>query len=60
MAEHPQVSVRRTVLEGPAADADLLVLGTTRRQGQFGLQLGRVSYTALHRAACPVAVVPHR
>lgn len=67
-AEHPEVSVRRTVLEGPAhrvllgpaADADLLVLGATRRQGQLGLQLGRVSHTALHRAACPVAVVPHR
>ncbi|MDT0448264.1 universal stress protein [Streptomyces hesseae] len=68
MAEHPTVSVTRTVLEGPphrmlldpAADADLLVLGATRRQGRFGLQLGRVNHTALHRAACPVAVVPHQ
>ncbi|MCC3777283.1 universal stress protein [Streptomyces sp. UNOB3_S3] len=68
VAEHPEVTVRRTVLEGPAhrvlldpaADADLLVLGATRRQGRFGLQLGRVSHTALHRAACPVAVVPHQ
>ncbi|MEU1815567.1 universal stress protein [Streptomyces abikoensis] len=68
VAEHPKVSVKRTVLEGPAhrmllgpaADADLLVLGATRRQSQFGLQLGRVSHAALHRAACPVAVVPHR
>ncbi|MFQ6196503.1 universal stress protein [Streptomyces sp. NPDC000405] len=68
MAEHPEVSVTRTVLEGPAhrmllgpaADADLLVLGATRQQGRPGLHLGRVSHTALHRAACPVAVVPHR
>lgn len=68
VAEHPGVSVRRTVLEGPAyrvllgsaADAGLLVLGATRRQGRSGLQLGRVSHTVLHRAACPVAVVPHR
>ncbi|WKU48776.1 universal stress protein [Streptomyces sp. VNUA116] len=68
VAEHPKVSVERTVREGPAhrvllgpaADAGLLVLGATRRQDGFGLHLGRVSHTALHRAACPVAVVPHR
>ncbi|MEV4927781.1 universal stress protein [Streptomyces roseoverticillatus] len=68
MAAYPDVSVTRTVVEGPAhrvllgpaADADLLVLGATRRQGRLGLQLGRVSHTALHRASCPVAVVAHR
>ncbi|MFI9201592.1 universal stress protein [Streptomyces sp. NPDC053048] len=68
VAEHPEVSVRRTVLEGPAhrvllgpaTDADLLVLGATRRQDGFGLHLGRVSHAALHRAGCPVAVVPHQ
>ncbi|MBO8185215.1 universal stress protein [Streptomyces spirodelae] len=66
--EHPTVPVRRASVEGPAhrvllgpsSEADLLVVGATRREGQFGLQLGRVSHTALHQAACPVAVVPHR
>lgn len=65
--EHPQVTVHRTPVEGRAhrvlvdlsADADLLVLGAAGRQGRVGLQLGRVSHTALHHAACPVAVVPH-
>ncbi|MFF7728800.1 universal stress protein [Streptomyces sp. NPDC008001] len=68
VAAHPDVPVTRTVVEGPAhrallgpaADADLLVLGATRRQDGFGLHLGRVTHTALHRAGCPVAVVPHR
>lgn len=66
-SEYPQVTVQRTVIEGPArkallkssADADLLVLGATRRQDHRGLHLGRVSHTALHHAACPVTVVPH-
>ncbi|MGX9876586.1 universal stress protein [Streptomyces cellulosae] len=52
----------RTV-EGPAREvlvdashtADLLVLGTRRHRAR----LGRVTHTALHRSACPVAVVPH-
>ncbi|MCC3768250.1 universal stress protein [Streptomyces sp. UNOC14_S4] len=65
--EYPDVPVRRTAVEGPAhkvlvglsADADLLVVGSGRRQGHLGLQLGRVSHTALHHSACPVAVVPH-
>ncbi|MEV5237891.1 universal stress protein [Streptomyces cinnamoneus] len=68
VAGHPNVSVTRTVVEGPAhralceaaADADLLVLGATRGQEGSGLHLGRVSHRALHRAGCPVAVVPHR
>ncbi|MEV6671734.1 universal stress protein [Streptomyces sp. NPDC051162] len=68
MAAHPGVPVTRTVVEGPphrvllwsAADADLLVLGATRRHDGSRLHLGRVGHTALHHAACPVAVVPHR
>ncbi|MEV4441106.1 universal stress protein [Streptomyces sp. NPDC049577] len=68
LTAHPGVAITRTVVEGsarrallgPAADADLLVLGATRRREGFGLHLGRVSHTALHRAGCPVAVVPHR
>ncbi|WP_328727929.1 universal stress protein [Streptomyces jietaisiensis] len=65
-AEHPEVRLRRTTVEGPArkvlvdrsAAADLLVVGARRRSGRFGLQLGRVGHTLLHHAACPVAVVP--
>ncbi|MET9404998.1 universal stress protein [Streptomyces sp. NPDC002935] len=65
-AEHPDVRLRRTPIEGSArkvlvqrsAAADLVVLGARRRSGRFGLQLGRVSHTLLHHAACPVAVVP--
>ncbi|MCC5477775.1 universal stress protein [Streptomyces barringtoniae] len=57
---------RPRTVEGPARDAllaasreaDLLVVGARRRQGRFGLQLGRVAHGVLHQAACPVAVVP--
>ncbi|MFE9879151.1 universal stress protein [Streptomyces sp. NPDC005784] len=67
-AEHPDVRLRRTTIEGSArkvlvnrsAAADLVVLGARRRSGHFGLQLGRVSHTLLHHAACPVAVVPQK
>ncbi|WP_225829942.1 universal stress protein [Streptomyces sp. NK08204] len=67
-AEHPHVRVRPAALEGPAgraltdrsAAADLVILGARRRAGHLGLQLGRVSHTVLHHAACPVAVVPQR
>ncbi|MEU6527401.1 universal stress protein [Streptomyces sp. NPDC046924] len=67
MAAHPGVRVRRATVEGPAARvlvlrsaaADLVIVGARRRQGRFGLQLGRVSHTLLHHAECPVAVVPH-
>ncbi|MEU3920456.1 universal stress protein [Streptomyces sp. NPDC029004] len=66
--DHPDVLVRRTTLEGQArkvlldrsAAADLLIVGARRRQGHFGLQLGRLAHAALHHAACPVAVVPQR
>ncbi|MFE2263249.1 universal stress protein [Streptomyces griseosporeus] len=67
-ADHPAVRVRRTAIEGPAgrllvdrsAAADLVIVGARRRSARFGLQLGRVTHTLLHRAACPVAVVPQR
>ncbi|MFD5812996.1 universal stress protein [Streptomyces sp. NPDC127038] len=66
-AAHPDVRLRRTTVEGAArkvlvdrsAAADLVVLGARRRSGRFGFQLGRVSHTLLHHAACPVAVVPN-
>lgn len=68
MADHPGVRVQRTTVEGPArkalvhrsAAADLVIVGARRRQGHFGLQLGRVAHTLLHHAQCPVAVVPQR
>lgn len=63
---HPAVRIRRATVEGPAHNvlvhrslaADLLVIGAQRRQSRLGLQLGRVAHTALHHAACPVAIVP--
>ncbi|MGW1625174.1 universal stress protein [Streptomyces sp. NPDC002172] len=66
MAAHPKVRVRSVTAEGPAhrilvdrsAAADLVVVGARRRHGHAGLQLGRVAHTLLHRAECPVAVVP--
>jgi nucleotide-binding universal stress UspA family protein len=68
MADHPQVRVRPATVEGSAhvvllrrsAAADLVVIGARRRQGGFGLQLGRVGHRLLHHAECPVAVVPQR
>ncbi|WP_327394325.1 universal stress protein [Streptomyces phaeochromogenes] len=68
VADHPSVELRQRVVEGTtrealldaSADAGLLVVGARRRQGHFGLQLGRVAHAVLHRSACPVAVVPQR
>lgn len=64
----PDIEVRRRTVEGPARrvlmdaahGADLLVVGAERRSGLIGLQLGRVTHTALHHSPCAVAVVPHR
>jgi nucleotide-binding universal stress UspA family protein len=50
----------RRVLLDASADADLLVVGARRREGHYGLQLGRVAHAVLHHSACPVAVVPQR
>jgi nucleotide-binding universal stress UspA family protein len=62
------LQVYRRTIEGFARDAllavsreaDLLVVGARRREGHFGLQLGRVAHGVLQHAACPVAVVPER
>ncbi|MEW2399450.1 universal stress protein [Streptomyces sp. NPDC046862] len=64
--DHPGVEVHRQAVHGPthrvlldvSADADLVVVGALRRQGHFGLQLGRVAHALLHHSECPVAVVP--
>ncbi|MFD9818277.1 universal stress protein [Streptomyces violascens] len=61
------VEVRPQVVEGHARKAlldvaraaDLLVVGARRRKSHLGMQLGPVNHAVLHRAACPVAVVPH-
>ncbi|TCR26274.1 universal stress protein [Streptomyces sp. BK205] len=50
----------RTVLVAASYDADLLVVGAKRRQGHFGLQLGRIAHGVLHQSACPVVVVPEQ
>ncbi|WP_073952114.1 universal stress protein [Streptomyces kebangsaanensis] len=68
VSEHPAVQVRGATVEGPAhrvlvdrsAAADLVVVGTRRRVGHLGLQLGRTDHALLHRARCPVAIVPAR
>ncbi|WP_431775559.1 universal stress protein [Streptomyces cucumeris] len=67
-SRYPGTVCHREVIEGPAhrvlvklsERADLLVLGALRRCDRSGIQLGRVSHTVLHRAACPVAIVPQR
>ncbi|MFF5025283.1 universal stress protein [Streptomyces collinus] len=67
-ADHPDVLVRRTAVEGAArkvlversAAADLVVIGARHRHGHGGLQLGRVAHRLLHHAHCPVAVVPEQ
>lgn len=66
VAAHPHVSVRtvpvesrpQPVLVEAARSAELLVVGARRRHGAVGMQLGPVNHAVLHRAACPVVVVP--
>ncbi|WRZ88875.1 universal stress protein [Streptomyces sp. NBC_01007] len=63
---HPDVTVEsRTVRAAPAAEllaatreAAVVVIGAHRRTSVLGPRLGPVARTLLHRAHCPVVVVP--
>lgn len=66
LAEYPDVEVSFRVelsrpadlLLGAANGARLLVVGSRGLGGFAGLLLGSVSSTVVHRAACPVMIVP--
>ena len=63
---HPEVRAFHQVATGSASRilveashrADVLVTGARRHGEGHGMQIGPVSHTLLHYAACPVAVVP--
>ncbi len=65
LADHPDLQVRRHVLDGTAAQlltefstaVDLVVVGSRGRGGFAGLLLGSTSQAVLHHASCPVMVV---
>lgn len=42
-----------------AEGADLLVVGRRKHRGALAPRLGPVAHSAMHHAACPLAVVPH-
>jgi nucleotide-binding universal stress UspA family protein len=64
--KYPEVSVRRRLVrDRPAralveesAGAQLVVVSSRGRGGLAGMLLGSVSRAVLHRAHCPVAIVP--
>lgn len=66
LADH-DVPVQTKLIEGPviktlcaeAEGSDLLVLGSFGRGRLAGAVLGSVSAGCIHRARCPVVVIPH-
>jgi nucleotide-binding universal stress UspA family protein len=68
LASHPNLTVRRHVLDGTGAElltefstaTDLVVLGSRGRGGFTGLLMGSTSQAVLHHAVCPVMVVTNR
>jgi nucleotide-binding universal stress UspA family protein len=63
------VSWEHDLVQGPAGpviasvadtrEADEIIIGT-RGRGRFGSLLGSVAIDVLHRASCPVVVIPQR
>ncbi|WP_312870195.1 universal stress protein [Streptomyces himalayensis] len=58
--EHVEIGSAGQVLLSAASRAELLVVGRRVRRSPIGTHIGSVAHAALHHAACPVAVVPHR
>lgn len=65
-SERPQVPIEQRVIEGhpatvlveQARDAELLVVGSRGRGAFTSALLGSVSMHVIHRAPCPVVVIP--